>query len=253
MIVPFLDGFLDFNKAPITWLLILFNIFSFFQSYELSKNCQSELGYWYKNRDFLYTQGSVYKQYGSHGTVSQEKDMTILGRLAFQDQGFLTVALKKKWSGDQIAIASWKENLSEFLSLKAYYPAAILGMSDFQKDFFSIITYQFYHENFTHLLGNLLLILLIAGYLESRHSGLLIFSVYLMGGAFAAVYGVVHPSGIPLVGASGSLSALLGFLMVMHFHEKHVCFIFCFLLKERWVLSRCQLVIGLFGFLFLEI
>ena len=249
MIIPFLDGFLDFTKAPITWLLILFNIFSFFQSYEFSKNCQSELIHWYKDPGFLYTQGSVYKQYEDHEVLSRAKDMEILGRLAFQDQNFLNVALKNSWKGDQIAIASWKRDLSDFLSLRAYYPPVLLGMSDFQKDFFSVISYQFYHENFIHLLGNLLLILLVAGYLECRHSGFLIFSVYLLGGAFAAIYGVTHPSGIPLVGASGSLSALLGFLLMAHWQEKTR--LFYFLLPFRKTMgfvriSTCYWVIWFF-------
>ncbi len=223
MIVPFLDGFLSFTKAPITWLLILFNVFSFFQSYKLSKNCQSQLARWYGNETFLHTQGRIYKQYGDHeghGVLNRAGNMEMLGGLAFQDQTFLDLALKKSWEGDQIAIVSWKQSLSEFLSLRAYYPPTILGMSDFQKDFFSVISYQFYHENFFHLLGNLLLILLVAGFLENRHSGFLVFSVYLLGGGFAAICGVAHPSGIPLVGASGSLSALFGFLMVTHWSEK---------------------------------
>ena len=136
MIIPFLDGFLGFVRAPITWLLVLFNIFSFFQSYELSRGRQSELSHWYGDQNFLHTQGRVYKQYGGHGTLARAKNMEILGRLAFQDQTFLDVALKKPWVGDQVAIASWKKSLSEFLSLKVSYPPTFLGMSDSRKDFF---------------------------------------------------------------------------------------------------------------------
>ncbi len=136
MIVPFLDGFLSFIRAPITWLLVLFNIFSFFQSYELSRNCQSKLVHWYKDHDFLYTQGRVYRQYENHGALIRVGNMEVLGRLAFQDQGFLDVALEKSWQGDQVAIALWRKDLSEFLSLRASYPPMIFGMTDFQKNFF---------------------------------------------------------------------------------------------------------------------
>lgn len=222
MILPFLDGFLTFSKAPITWLLIVVNAFLFSQNYSLSQDCQKEFQSWYSDNDYLYTQGQLYKQFSHKRGVAKVDDMTTLGRLAFRDADFMKRAPYEEWKGDQIAIDQWRHKVQGFLVLRAYYPPLILGVSDLQNDFFSTISYQFYHEGLGHLLGNVLLILIIGGYLERKHSGMTVFAVYLIGGSLAALlfihFGSV--SGAPLVGASGSLCALLGFLFVTEFKTK---------------------------------
>jgi membrane associated rhomboid family serine protease len=222
VIIPFLDGFLSFSKAPITWLIILLNVFLFSQNYGLSQDCQSQFESWYKDNNFLYTQGQIYKQFSKKRDVARVEDMTILGRLAFKDELFLNQAPLKKWVGDSIAIQTWREDISLFMLLRSYYPPMLLGVSDSQKDFFSFISYQFYHESFYHMLGNVLLVLLIGGFLERRYSGLIVFSVYILGGFLAAFFYSQSSgmSGSPLVGASGSLCALLGFFFVMEFYNK---------------------------------
>ncbi len=222
MIVPILDGLLTFTKAPITWILLLLNVFLFSQNYHLAQDCHSQFQVWYEDTDFLYTQGQVYSQFKSQRDLANFKDMKTLGRIAFRDELFLQQALKTPWSGDQIALKEWKQNLSEYLVLRDYYPPVTLGISEKYKDFFAHISYQFYHESFYHLIGNLLLILIIGAYLEQRTSGLTVFTVYLLGGGLAAL---IHSSlgglsAAPLIGASGSLCALLGFLLITEFKTK---------------------------------
>ena len=53
MILPFLDGFLTFSKAPITWMIIILNVFLFSQNYNLSKDCQEQFQAWYDDVDYL--------------------------------------------------------------------------------------------------------------------------------------------------------------------------------------------------------
>ena len=252
MIIPFLDGFMAFSKVPVTWMLILLNTFLFSQNYSLSKDCQTEFQAWYQDSEFLYTQGQVYKQFSQKRDVAQVSDMETLGRLAFRDEQFLNRAPAKKWSGDQIAIKEWKSQVTDFLVLRAYYPPLLLGVSDFQKDFFSTISYQFYHEGFAHLLGNVLLVLIVGGFLERRYSGLTVFSVYLIGGSLAALLFTMTKSmsGAPLVGASGSLCALLGFMFFMEYKTKTRLFYmilpikkymgFVFVPTVYWVLWLCM-------------
>ena len=236
MIIPFLDGFMTFSRVPITWLLILINAFLFSQNYSLSTACQEEFDYWYKDNNFLYTQGQIYKQYNNERSVAAINDYETLGRLAFRDEDFLKFATRKSWLGDQIAINKWREQLDEFMILRSYYPPMILGVSDSQKDFVSTISYQFYHEGFLHLLGNLLLLLIIGGYLERRYSGLLVFGTYLVGGSLAAYLFTMTPgmSGAPLIGASGSLCALLGLLLVFEFKKETRLFYF-FLPSSKYI------------------
>ena len=222
MIIPFLDGFLTFTRAPITWMLILLNCFLFSQNYSLSQECQREFDAWYEDDDFLYTQGQIYQQFNRDRDVAQVKNFEVLGRLAFTDEDFMNRAPKIKWRGDQVAIGLWREQVRDFMVVRAYYPPLIFGVSKSQKDFFSTISYQFYHEGFMHLAGNILLILIVGGYLERRYNGLLVFATYLIGGSLAALLFsfTVGLSGAPLVGASGSLCALLGLLLSLEFNEK---------------------------------
>ncbi len=252
MIIPFLDGFMTFSRVPITWILIMLNVFLFSQNYTLSQDCQYQFQSWYKNEEFLYTQGQIYKQFNQKRDIARISDMTTLGRLAFRDEKFIGEAPLRQWSGDRVAIAKWREQLQDFLVLRAYYPPLMLGVSEVQSDFFSTISYQFYHEGFTHLLGNLLLILIVGGYLERRYRGLTVFSVYLLGGSIAALVfsltGLI--SGAPLVGASGSLCALLGFLFVTDYKTKTRLFYmilpmrrymgFVFVPTMYWVLWLCM-------------
>ncbi len=252
MIIPFLDGFMTFTRVPVTWILIMLNAFLFSQNYSLSKDCQQEFQAWYKNDEFLYTQGQLYKQFSGSRDVARVKDMATLGRLAFRDEAFMSSAPGKDWSGDQVAIDEWRDEIQEFLVLRAYYPPLMLGVSEIHQDFFATISYQFYHEGFAHLLGNLLLILIIGGFLERRYSGLTVFSVYLVGGSLAAFAFMLlgNLSGAPLVGASGSLCALLGFLFFCDYKTKTRLFYiilpfrkymgFVFVPTVYWVLWLCM-------------
>jgi len=222
MILPFLDGFLTFSRAPVTWILMLLNVFLFSQNSQLSRDLQSQMDHWYEDEFFLQTQGRLYKQFLGERQLSQVSDFDILGRLAFRDPQFLSQAKSYPWHGDPVAITLWQEGLADFLVLRSYMPSLLLGLSEESRDGFSFISYQFYHEGFFHLFGNLALLLLVGGYLERRVSGLLVFTVYLCGGVVAAFFyswwqGL---SGAPLVGASGSVCALLGFLAAMEFRQK---------------------------------
>lgn len=253
MIIPFLDGFLTFSRAPITWIIILLNVFLFSQNNGLSREVQVQFESWYQDDDFLQTQGRLYKQFSQKRDVAQIVDNSLVGRLAFRDSQFLKQAPLHQWSGDHVAIEKWREDIEDFMLLRAYYPALFLGVSDLQNDFISLLSYQFYHEGLTHLLGNLLLLLIIGGFLERKHSGLIVFLVYLIGGGLAALlYSQFHGlSGAPLVGASGSLCALLGFLTTTQFKEKTRLFYFILPSKKYmgfifvptvyWVLWLCML------------
>jgi membrane associated rhomboid family serine protease len=252
MIIPFLDGFMTFSRVPVTWILIMLNAFLFSQNYSLSQDCQNEFQHWYHDEDFLYTQGQVYRQFSQKRDIARVQDMKTLGRLAFRDEAFMQMAVSQEWKGDQIAIKEWRHSLSDFLVLRAYYPPFLLGVSEGRQDFFSTISYQFYHEGLAHFLGNILLILIVGGYLERRYSGLTVLSVYLVGGCFAALAFIFlgHLSGAPLVGASGSLCALLGFLFVADYKtETRLFYIllpfrnymgFVFVPTMYWVLWLCM-------------
>ncbi|HND64907.1 MAG TPA: rhomboid family intramembrane serine protease [Elusimicrobiota bacterium] len=75
-----------------------------------------------------------------------------------------------------------------------------------------IFTHQFLHAGFGHLFFNMLFLWAVGGVVESAGSGLLV-AVYLLGGVAAALGQLAW--GLPdhqvMVGASGAISAILGF------------------------------------------
>ena len=93
---------------------------------------------------------------------------------------------------------------------------------------FTLITYQFLHAGFLHAAGNLLYLWIFGNNVEDRlgRIGFLLF--YLWAGVLAALVQVlVDPSAeIPLVGASGSISGVLGAYLVLFPRARVVSLVF---------------------------
>jgi len=91
----------------------------------------------------------------------------------------------------------------------------VWGFNPDQSWFPGIVTHQFLHEGWIHFIFNMIFLWIAASIAEETLGGHLIW-VYLTGGIAAALaqvqYGI--PSGISLVGASGAISALMGFCLL---------------------------------------
>jgi membrane associated rhomboid family serine protease len=86
---------------------------------------------------------------------------------------------------------------------------------------------MFMHGGWMHLIGNMLYLWIFGDNIEDRlgHIGYLIF--YLAGGVAAALLQVVisPSSGIPMVGASGAIAAILGAYLVMYPNSRVYTFV----------------------------
>ncbi len=80
----------------------------------------------------------------------------------------------------------------------------------------TLVTALFLHGNLLHLLGNLLFLLVFADNIEDRFGSMPFAVFYLLGGALANVtYGWLSDAPrIPLIGASGAISAVLGAYLI---------------------------------------
>ncbi len=96
------------------------------------------------------------------------------------------------------------------------------------------ITYQFMHGGLGHLFGNLLIFLLVVGpFLEDAWGRLFFAGFYLVGGVVAAVAQVPAMSpDVPLLGASGAISACLG-AFALRFAHRRVRMFYWFLFVIR--------------------
>lgn len=79
-------------------------------------------------------------------------------------------------------------------------------------NFYSLISYQFFHGGFGHILGNLWYLWIFGGNVEARMGGFKFLLFYLFSGVFSCMVQVLATpySNIPLVGASGSIAGVLG-------------------------------------------
>jgi membrane associated rhomboid family serine protease len=111
------------------------------------------------------------------------------------------------------------------------------------------ITYQFMHGGLGHLLGNLLIFVLLVGpFLEDAWGSLFFTGFYLLGGLVAAVSQLpwLGPD-VPLLGASGAISACLGAFALRFAHRRVRMFYWWFLVLRGQFFVPAWLY-ALFGF-----
>ncbi len=118
-----------------------------------------------------------------------------------------------------IAVFVFESNLSEgqlavFFTQYGSIPEEILRGEDLH----TLITSMFIHGSLLHLLGNMLFLWIFADNIEATVGNFRFLIFYLFGGAAAAAgHSVVDAnSTIPMVGASGAISAVMGAYMVMY-------------------------------------
>lgn len=93
-----------------------------------------------------------------------------------------------------------------------------LGRGDLTADpVLDVFTSMFLHGGWLHLLGNLLFLWIFGGRVEDRVGRVRFLLVYLAGGVAAGAAQVLSDpaSAIPVIGASGAISAVLGAYLVL--------------------------------------
>ena len=102
----------------------------------------------------------------------------------------------------------------------------------------NLISYQYLHGGFLHIIGNMLFLWVFGDNVEDVLGKLKFFFFYTLCGITAAIVQcLVYPdSDIPLIGASGAISGVLGAYMVFFPRAKIVTLIFIFFLVDIIVL-----------------
>jgi len=93
---------------------------------------------------------------------------------------------------------------------------------------------MFLHAGFLHLLGNMIFFYLFGPLIEDRYGKPFFALFFIFGGLFAGfMFGLHYPdSEVPLVGASGSVFAVLGGYLLKHWRDK-IRFVFIFGFRGR--------------------
>jgi membrane associated rhomboid family serine protease len=86
----------------------------------------------------------------------------------------------------------------------------------------TFITHMFLHGGWFHLLGNLLIFYLAGPFIEDVWGRPLFSAFYIVAGVFAALVYIVRvpDSTIPMIGASGAISGVMGAFLVRYWHTR---------------------------------
>ena len=130
-------------------------------------------------------------------------------------------------------------------------PSFVTGLSDIELPpdwfprVFTLLSFQFLHGDLFHLAGNMLYLFIFGNNIEAGLGRVRYAAFYLLGGVLAGITHVlVGPaSQIPMIGASGSIAAVLGAYLVLYPRSRIVIFIWFFFFV-RLVPVPALLVLG---------
>jgi membrane associated rhomboid family serine protease len=132
------------------------------------------------------------------------------------------------------------------------------GYRPIEPSIVTLFTAMFLHGGFMHLFGNMLFLWIYGDNVEHRLGRIWYFVSYLATGVAATLFHTVFASGspIPLVGASGAISGVLGFYFLWFPHNKirlwvvfFPFFMRVFLAPSRWVLGFYIIISNILPFL----
>ena len=104
---------------------------------------------------------------------------------------------------------------------------------------------MFLHAGFGHIFGNLLFLWIYGDNVEARLGPLRFLFAYLVTGAIATLsYAALDPeSGVPLIGASGAISGVLGFYLVWFPHNRIKVLFFLYFFIQVFHISAAVVLI----------
>ena len=122
------------------------------------------------------------------------------------------------------------------------------GFRSIDPSLVTLFTAMFLHGGFMHLFGNMLFLWIYGDNVEHRLGSFKYLFWYLATGVAATLfYGMfAGRTPLPLVGASGAISGVLGFYFLWFPHNKVRVFIFFFPFIMQTMLLRSRLVLGVY-------
>ncbi|HET6246076.1 MAG TPA: rhomboid family intramembrane serine protease, partial [Tepidisphaeraceae bacterium] len=122
------------------------------------------------------------------------------------------------------------------------------GLSPRQPQLFQFFTYQFLHEGWLHIAGNMLFLYIFGNNVNDRLGHIGYLALYLAGGVFAGISYTVTSSGAAgqMVGASGSISAVTGAFLVL-LPRSNVTIVYFWYLIGMTEIASAWLIAGFFA------
>lgn len=190
---PFADNNPTHRSAAVTYTLILINVLAFL---------------WYSR-------------------LSEEERIAV----TFQ-RGFIPARIQQLREPREMLVKVGQPKLERIglFDVQQVQPVVRL-QPDRREIFLSLLTCMFLHGGWMHLIGNMWFLFLFGNNVEDRLGHVLFLIFYLLGGltATGAHYFFEMGSTIPVIGASGAVSAVLGAYAVTYPHARVHTLIFLFI------------------------
>lgn len=248
MIFPFWIQFAHLKRVPVTLMLLALNIFFFLiLPSKNGVNLPQELSQKVSQKDFTSVQSFLYENYLQAAKPQDyqmwlerfyERKESIEGneledfwfQISFRDGVFLKQATQLPSYPDKIRYNAWKKVFLEFENYQKLDYSGLFGVSIHGVSWSHYLTYQFVHAGFLHLFSNMMILILFGVLVEIQSGSWAILLLYLLGGAVGGVfYSLTTGNNMaPLIGASGSVSALITFLLFTEPRQNLRFFFFLF-------------------------
>jgi membrane associated rhomboid family serine protease len=153
-----------------------------------------------------------------------------------------------------VAYQQWHDANERFIAAKESRPFYRFGFKPKRFSLQNLITAMFLHAGIMHLLFNMLFLWLVGVNIEDYWGRPLFASLFIVGGIFATLFFTLFNriSNIPLIGASGAISALMGAFAIRFYRTKIRIFWFLWIfIRPFWGTFYVFAWIAL-GFWFLE-
>lgn len=139
------------------------------------------------------------------------------------DKDFMKKLLKEEIvTPEDAAYENWKSLRRQYEDMLAETVVHRYGFKPAERSLITTFTYMFLHGSFMHLLGNMIFLWLVGCVLELGCGRAFYTAMYLLTGvASVSLFALVYKgSTVPLVGASGAISGLMGAFTVMYGKKK---------------------------------
>jgi membrane associated rhomboid family serine protease len=225
LIIPLTGKLSKHNPPLITMGIILINCFVFFVLQSGDTKRYREAMEFYFNSGLAKIEVSEYRAY-LETTGKGEIDPAVLGK---KDLDKVTLQrLYAKMHEDDVFLNklragaiitpedetydTWKNLRTQFEDLLSKLVSMRYGFIPASRNYLTALTYMFIHGGFMHLFGNMVFLWLVGCVLELGLGRVLYVSLYLLTGVLSVcIYALGYlDSTLPLVGASGAISGLIG-------------------------------------------
>ncbi|WHI50882.1 rhomboid family intramembrane serine protease [Microbulbifer sp. MLAF003] len=112
----------------------------------------------------------------------------------------------------------WLQQREHFAGLRDRISSMALGLTPAEPSIGGMFGHMFLHGSWDHLIGNMIFLLLFGLSVELALGGLWFITLYLLGGLAAAGLHMLVEAGsyVPMVGASGAVSAIMGMFVAIY-------------------------------------